>query len=755
MKNVESGSKELKYISTNFKGNYNSERTSDEWWYQPENSSDLVYEVVNSIFEKLINYEIATVTMGQVTDYISESFYPIDPATNLPITSGTWINRSGNVVAEGAADAAGQVLYDPADGWKVEWKEVNIASGTKDQADFDFEGWNGTVFLKAQEDFIGGNVIQTNKDATLTINDSDTHFEKPNVNVRLLDMGENSTEVTLMLGDKVSEYYPGTNTPQQTGLTPGEVIEELYNNIEFTKIVDKDGATTVGNSTDYSGEPGANTGWETSSEETFRLADLGTGSLTAQELQDLIAAAQQNGTGSVEKEYQYSEADGPVGKFTYTVTKTSVPGEPADFDDHQTQVTGTEVETYTLNVTYVPYPLGEDTADGRGANAHNATSPGAETNGSGNAMTLESSNEHVVNVIDGSLEITKELEFTAAPEAEKTFTFKVSRIDPDDATALDDLYDFEQDDSGARNESTQKQELTLTITIPAGGTSPATVTGTALTGLPRGVYRIEEDPASISQEYQFKSIADNGSDCTWEVAQDGKSMTVTIGKYDDNGTVKDVLEQDNLESQTIRGLLGKVVVTNEETDHETDLVLTKIDSTDATIYLQGAEFKIYEDEALTTAVQFYDNEAMTGNPVDTLVTGADGIFRAYGIPYTLDGKTVYYMKETKAPDGYMILTDVVKLSIDKDGKITFAYGYMSGTAWTAYVDSQTYSIASRMEAHIDQDDDTNDVLIKDPPLYSLPSTGGIGIYWSMLSGVLLMLLAALLYLRRQQTQGRF
>mgnify|MGYP004446892591 FL=1 len=187
---------------------------------------------------------------------------------------------------------------------------------------------------------------------------------------------------------------------------------------------------------------------------------------------------------------------------------------------------------------------------------------------------------------------------------------------------------------------------------------------------------------------------------------------------------------------------------------ETELILTKADSTDETVLLAGAEFQIYKDEALTDVLSFYSDATKT-TQVDVLTTDTNGQFHAYGIPYKTDGSTVYYMKETKAPTGYIILQDVIKLEIAADGKITFTYGYMSkgnDPKWTAYDQSVTFDVASRMKTNLDQDDTTNDVLIKDPPLYSLPSTGGMGIYWYMISGVLLMLAAAMIYIKNRRKE---
>ncbi|WP_455190777.1 SpaA isopeptide-forming pilin-related protein [Eubacterium ramulus] len=101
----------------------------------------------------------------------------------------------------------------------------------------------------------------------------------------------------------------------------------------------------------------------------------------------------------------------------------------------------------------------------------------------------------------------------------------------------------------------------------------------------------------------------------------------------------------------------------------TSLTFTKIDAETGT-GLEGAEFGVYEDEALTTSL-------------GTIKSDKNGIVTLSNLSYG----EVYYLKETKAPSGYVAGNTVYKVVVEPQNGTTtakmFAVGDKDETAVTA------------------------------------------------------------------------
>ncbi|MCC8182751.1 MAG: SpaH/EbpB family LPXTG-anchored major pilin [Clostridiales bacterium] len=96
----------------------------------------------------------------------------------------------------------------------------------------------------------------------------------------------------------------------------------------------------------------------------------------------------------------------------------------------------------------------------------------------------------------------------------------------------------------------------------------------------------------------------------------------------------------------------------------------------------------------------------------------------------------YYLEETKAPDGYTLLSDPVTITVGSDGTVTY-------TVDGAEVNASTTD---------------NQVQVENEPGYELPLTGGTGTYWYTMAGTLLIGGAAyLMYrnLRRRKGERQF
>lgn len=157
--------------------------------------------------------------------------------------------------------------------------------------------------------------------------------------------------------------------------------------------------------------------------------------------------------------------------------------------------------------------------------------------------------------------------------------------------------------------------------------------------------------------------------------------------------------------------------------------ILKADASDESIMLPGAVFEIYRpateaelaaaDNAVTeipgvaekvVKVSFFDNDNLQGNKVTSATSDNDGKVSAYGLAY---GK--YYLVETKAPEGYNLLSEPKEITIDS----------------TSHTEG-------------------NEVVILNKTGSLLPETGGIGTTVFTVSGILLMCVAGIILYKRRK-----
>lgn len=356
--------------------------------FDAESSAEVV-----SFLTKIIEGLVVDANLnGNVTDVINAAFYPVNPSTGMPLESGTWITLEGDVTTQGAEDAAGQVIKE-GDTWKVKWNDQLIEWPTytdQERTHIKKHGWNGRVYLKAQEDFLGGNDINTNdsgsqaeameyinpitkKSVVIPADDKEKikPFDTPFVNVDELLLDENSTEWTVYLGESVD---------------PKTELQNLLAEINVYEVVKDDGSLvytlTKGSTTNPTDKLDTGT--------TFKLSTI-IGTLTEADWTKLI--------GGETKEIEYRKYGHTPGYISISLAQDVVDGE----DDltpspHNTAVIGEPVEKYTLTVKYEP--VDPSVADYHTGN-HLTASHGADTNVS------ESENIHKINVFAKGMQITK------------------------------------------------------------------------------------------------------------------------------------------------------------------------------------------------------------------------------------------------------------------------------------------------------------------------------------------------------------
>lgn len=168
--------------------------------------------------------------------------------------------------------------------------------------------------------------------------------------------------------------------------------------------------------------------------------------------------------------------------------------------------------------------------------------------------------------------------------------------------------------------------------------------------------------------------------------------------------------------------------------------------------LKDAEFKLYDANGKYVIVD--DEGKVTGwadneEGGSTLKSGEDGLFKVIGLD---DG--TYYLKETKAPDGYNMITDPIKIEIKATTVNDQEWTAMEGPsdALTALeikvtVGSTTTSGTGDTESGIVATD------IENNKGAELPETGGMGTTIFYVLGAILVLGAGGLLIARRRTDS--
>lgn len=259
---------------------------------------------------------------------------------------------------------------------------------------------------------------------------------------------------------------------------------------------------------------------------------------------------------------------------------------------------------------------------------------------------------------------------------------------------------------------------------------------------------------SVKLEYtkDSKLNKDDGKDVIPENPPTDKTYTYT---FDLDGGATGTHTQKTITEGLLVKIDGEVVKKEDKTDTE------KI-----TNALAGAEFTLYtqdptnlEGEALKGAV--YTNKSIVdekGNTFDGTVTSdINGLLPIRG----LEAGT-YYLKETKAPDGYSLNTHVFKIVITPTYYTTDGSGYKKGQLekWEITIDdttTNTFNVnhtGNDTSVTVNNNNEVAGVTIPNTKLSSLPSTGGIGTTIFTIGGCAIMILAAGLYFASRRKSAK-
>ncbi|MCD8116464.1 MAG: CHAP domain-containing protein [Oscillospiraceae bacterium] len=152
----------------------------------------------------------------------------------------------------------------------------------------------------------------------------------------------------------------------------------------------------------------------------------------------------------------------------------------------------------------------------------------------------------------------------------------------------------------------------------------------------------------------------------------------------------------------------------------TSFTILKVDSTNSSTVLSGAEFTL--TITANDETTYYKADGTVGSSTDTLTTGEDGKISITGLT---DG--TYTLTEVTAPDGYNLLTDSIVFTVN-NGTVTLADGTSTSVATLNGTVITVYNTAG----------------------FELPSTGGMGTLLYTLAGLVLCGGAALVLYRRKR-----
>lgn len=321
---------------------------------------------------------------------------------------------------------------------------------------------------------------------------------------------------------------------------------------------------------------------------------------------------------------------------------------------------------------------------------------------------VEATDTYTVNVISGKLQLIKKLEQDATND--QIFSFIVEKKNDDE---------------------TYTEMATVEINVPEGTeagmeVSPSENELKKLEGLSRGEYRIRESDTD-GYTLLYASIGtDTNTECS--LSSDVKAATFKLG-YIINKTDENVIKNNYTYDAKDGGVLGVAIFTNGKVDNW-QIVKKSSSEGETSLWLPDAEFtltasnlKSADDKPLVYNGKSNVNGIIEWKLVDKPVASAD---------FEPD---TYILEETKAPTGYMVSGDKWTITINcKGGKPIIKCG-------DAVISSDS-TIAAGIYTYV----------YENTPIYQLPSTGGKGIYWYSIGGMLLMMAAALI-LYKNKSRG--
>ena len=388
------------------------------------------------------------------------------------------------------------------------------------------------------------------------------------------------------------------------------------------------------------------------------------------------------------QDYKYTypgsaDAADAVGYFTYTyeLVKGNNAGE------HTATTVGDEVEKYQLTVTYHPYSISDRKSI---LSETGIKDPNLESYKAENAPKQE-----LVGTPKGGVEVTSTIAATG------TYIVNVVAGELQIIKKLDtpadqnEIFNFVIKDKNntdvAKATATVvkgSSEATAVFTLASGVDAVLDPNNQKLTELSKGDYTVEEVLGSDARYELLNIEAGATTNCSSVVNKDEqqKAINITFALGTDLGSRIGVAEFTNKKSVV-------------------DIDFEKVDIQTPTTKLSGAEFDLYKADA--------DGNQTDAQVGTTYTSDRNGEIAIENLPI---GK--YVLVERKAPTGYQCSAIPWKITVANDRTITVTYN-----GDPVVLSNNIYQLTNTK-------------------VYSLPESGGNGIYWYMIGGMVLMSTAA-------------